>query len=85
METTAVVPKAGGEDFELLDRYSSAANYLTVAQIYLQENPLLREPLLPSPAGSRRIRRPAALSDAKPGNRRRVTEPPPSRTGDDAE
>src|SRR5215468_9314531 len=28
-------------------RYWSAANYLTVAQIYLQENPLLREPLGP--------------------------------------
>ena len=35
---------------ELLDRmhrYWSAANYLTVGQIYLQENPLLREPLRP--------------------------------------
>ena len=30
-----------------LDAYFRAANYLTVAQIYLQENPLLREPLLP--------------------------------------
>ncbi|MFK4299206.1 xylulose-5-phosphate/fructose-6-phosphate phosphoketolase [Arthrobacter sp. GAS37] len=48
METTTAIPEAGGEDFELLDRYWSAANYLTVAQIYLQENPLLREPLLPS-------------------------------------
>ncbi|WP_347110888.1 phosphoketolase family protein [Paenarthrobacter sp. S56] len=35
------------EDFSLLDRYWAAANYLTVAQIYLQENPLLREPLRP--------------------------------------
>lgn len=33
------------EDFGLLDRYWNAANYLTVAQIYLRENPLLREPL----------------------------------------
>lgn len=33
------------EDFEQLNRYWAAANYLTVAQIYLQENPLLREPL----------------------------------------
>jgi xylulose-5-phosphate/fructose-6-phosphate phosphoketolase len=48
METTTDVPEAAGEDFELLDRYWSAANYLTVAQIYLQENPLLREPLMPS-------------------------------------
>ena len=28
-----------------LQRYWHAANYLTVGQIYLQENPLLREPL----------------------------------------
>jgi xylulose-5-phosphate/fructose-6-phosphate phosphoketolase len=28
-----------------MQRYWSAANYLTVAQIYLQDNPLLREPL----------------------------------------
>jgi xylulose-5-phosphate/fructose-6-phosphate phosphoketolase len=36
---------------ELLDRmqrYWQAANYLTVGQIYLQDNPLLREPLDPS-------------------------------------
>src|SRR5262245_27683691 len=30
-----------------MERYWRAANYLTVAQIYLQENPLLREPLRP--------------------------------------
>src|SRR6185437_6447769 len=28
-----------------MDRYWRAANYLTIGQIYLQENPLLREPL----------------------------------------
>ena len=38
---------AATEDFELLNGYWNAANYLTVAQIYLQENPLLREPLKP--------------------------------------
>src|SRR5690242_9814247 len=32
---------------ELMNRYWSAANYLTVGQIYLQANPLLREPLHP--------------------------------------
>ncbi|HEU5376496.1 MAG TPA: phosphoketolase family protein [Ktedonobacteraceae bacterium] len=32
---------------DLLQRYWSAANYLTVGQIYLQANPLLREPLRP--------------------------------------
>ena len=30
-----------------MQRYWQAANYLTVGQIYLQENPLLREPLKP--------------------------------------
>jgi xylulose-5-phosphate/fructose-6-phosphate phosphoketolase len=32
---------------ERLDAYWRAANYLTVGQIYLQDNPLLREPLKP--------------------------------------
>src|SRR5262245_57589537 len=41
-------PAAGPLAPDLLDRmlrYWHAANYLTVGQIYLQENPLLREPL----------------------------------------
>jgi len=33
------------DDFGLLDAYWRASNYLTIGQIYLQENPLLREPL----------------------------------------
>ncbi len=33
--------------FNLIDRYWRAANYLTVGQIYLRGNPLLREPLTP--------------------------------------
>jgi xylulose-5-phosphate/fructose-6-phosphate phosphoketolase len=33
------------EDIELIDRYWRAANYLSVGQIYLLDNPLLREPL----------------------------------------
>lgn len=33
------------DGFRLLNRYWDAANYLTVAQIYLQENALLRTPL----------------------------------------
>jgi xylulose-5-phosphate/fructose-6-phosphate phosphoketolase len=33
------------DDLELLDRYWRAANYLSVGQIYLLDNPLLREPL----------------------------------------
>ncbi|MBA2395112.1 MAG: phosphoketolase family protein [Ktedonobacteraceae bacterium] len=30
-----------------MNKYWNAANYLTIGQIYLKENPLLREPLLP--------------------------------------
>ena len=35
------------QELDLLDAYWRAANYLTVGQIYLQDNPLLREPLRP--------------------------------------
>jgi xylulose-5-phosphate/fructose-6-phosphate phosphoketolase len=35
------------DELELLLRWWDAANYLTVAQIYLADNPLLREPLRP--------------------------------------
>ncbi|MFJ5162201.1 phosphoketolase [Pantoea sp. NPDC088449] len=34
-------------ELELLDKYWRAANYLSVGQIYLMSNPLLRNPLLP--------------------------------------
>ena len=34
-------------DLELIDGYGRAANYLSVGQIYLLDNPLLREPLRP--------------------------------------
>ena len=33
--------------FQRMQRYWNAANYLTVGQIYLQDNPLLKEPLRP--------------------------------------
>ncbi|MDO9403651.1 MAG: phosphoketolase, partial [Polaromonas sp.] len=33
------------ESFTLLDAWWRAANYLSVGQIYLMDNPLLREPL----------------------------------------
>jgi xylulose-5-phosphate/fructose-6-phosphate phosphoketolase len=33
------------DELRLLDAYWRAANYLSVGQIYLLENPLLREPL----------------------------------------
>ncbi|HEY3184358.1 MAG TPA: phosphoketolase family protein [Gaiellaceae bacterium] len=35
------------EELQLLDAYWRAANYLSVGQIYLLDNPLLREPLRP--------------------------------------
>jgi xylulose-5-phosphate/fructose-6-phosphate phosphoketolase len=37
----------GEEEFSLIDAYWRAANYLSVGQIYLLDNPLLREPLEP--------------------------------------
>jgi xylulose-5-phosphate/fructose-6-phosphate phosphoketolase len=37
----------GDAQFDLLDKYWRAANYLSVGQIYLLANPLLREPLRP--------------------------------------
>ncbi len=36
-----------GDQLDLLDAYWRAANYLSVGQIYLLDNPLLREPLEP--------------------------------------
>lgn len=41
------MPQYDQTRLDLLHRYWNAANYLTVGQIYLQENPLLREPLHP--------------------------------------
>src|SRR5438270_10229071 len=35
------------DELELLDHYWRAANYLAIGQIYLLDNPLLREPLRP--------------------------------------
>ena len=40
--------KASAQELEGLDTWWRAANYLTVGQIYLQDNPLLRDPLRPS-------------------------------------
>jgi xylulose-5-phosphate/fructose-6-phosphate phosphoketolase len=54
MTGTTEVPAArtggdplGREDLDRLDRYWRAANYLSVGQIYLLDNPLLTEPLRP--------------------------------------
>jgi xylulose-5-phosphate/fructose-6-phosphate phosphoketolase len=48
--TTAITSDNGARslsehDLDLLNRYWRAANYLSVGQIYLLDNPLLREPL----------------------------------------
>jgi hypothetical protein len=42
-----VIPNVTQERLHLLHQYWNAANYLTVGQIYLQDNPLLKEPLRP--------------------------------------
>ncbi|HYU72925.1 MAG TPA: hypothetical protein VEL31_09615, partial [Ktedonobacteraceae bacterium] len=41
------MPNVDQAQLQLLHQYWNAANYLTVGQIYLQDNPLLREPLRP--------------------------------------
>jgi xylulose-5-phosphate/fructose-6-phosphate phosphoketolase len=49
-ETRLPTAQAAGLDADhvaLLDRYWRAANYMSVGQIYLLDNPLLREPLAP--------------------------------------
>jgi xylulose-5-phosphate/fructose-6-phosphate phosphoketolase len=43
----------GQDELELVDRWWRAANYLSVGQIYLRSNPLLREPLQPEHTKSR--------------------------------
>ena len=49
MSPTGLTPtrSCSQQDLELIDAYWRAANYLSVGQIYLLDNPLLREPLLP--------------------------------------
>jgi xylulose-5-phosphate/fructose-6-phosphate phosphoketolase len=44
-EAVIMPPRIASEDFSKLDAYWRAANYLSVGQIYLYDNPLLREPL----------------------------------------
>ncbi len=46
-ETNPPSPSLPAEELARLDAYWRAANYLTVGQIYLLDNPLLREPLRP--------------------------------------
>jgi xylulose-5-phosphate/fructose-6-phosphate phosphoketolase len=46
LESAAARPLEA-EELRLLDAYWRAANYLSVGQVYLLDNPLLREPLKP--------------------------------------
>src|SRR3546814_19309657 len=47
LAVTATEPRLGDEELARIDAWWRAANYLSVGQIYLMDNPLLREPLLP--------------------------------------
>ncbi len=38
------MPNVDQERLNLIHQYWNAANYLTIGQIYLQNNPLLKEP-----------------------------------------
>jgi xylulose-5-phosphate/fructose-6-phosphate phosphoketolase len=46
-EESAMTQPLSAERLERMDAYWRAANYLAVGQIYLKDNPLLREPLSP--------------------------------------
>ncbi len=47
VEATRIPKQLSPEDLQKLDAYWRAANYLSVGQIYLLDNPLLRHPLQP--------------------------------------
>jgi xylulose-5-phosphate/fructose-6-phosphate phosphoketolase len=47
MTAQALSPTLSDSEAELINAYWRAANYLSVGQIYLLDNPLLREPLAP--------------------------------------
>ena len=46
-QALAAVNAPSDDELQLLDAYWRTANYLAVGMIYLQSNPLLREPLRP--------------------------------------
>ncbi len=47
-ELALVHQAPGADELRLIDAYWRACNYLCVGMLYLQQNPLLREPLLPA-------------------------------------
>src|SRR5213595_90452 len=48
MTTQTLFPTLSERELELINAYWRAANYLSVGQIYLLDNPLLHEPLRPA-------------------------------------
>jgi xylulose-5-phosphate/fructose-6-phosphate phosphoketolase len=46
-ELAALLSSPAPDELDALDAWWRASNYLTIGQIYLQDNPLLREPLRP--------------------------------------
>jgi len=76
ISTTMPPPVPGaaleGDELDRLLAYWNAANYLTVAQIYLSANPLLREPLRAHQAAPARLL--GHLPRAEP--RLRAAQPP---------
>ena len=46
--TSPTTPYLSSDELSLLHRWWSACNYLTIGQIYLQDNPLLTRPLTPA-------------------------------------
>ena len=47
VDSSIELARLSEEDLSAVDAWWRANNYLTVGQIYLQDNPLLREPLGP--------------------------------------
>ena len=47
-DISPTAPPLSDDELDLIDAYWRAANYLSVGQIYLLDNPLLREPLAPN-------------------------------------
>src|ERR687896_1903598 len=52
-DTDSPLQSLSSEELSAIDAYWRAANYLSVGQIYLRDNPLLREPLRPEHVKSR--------------------------------
>ena len=48
LQTLADAPVLAADELQVLDAYWRACNYLSVGMIYLQDNPLLQEPLQPN-------------------------------------